>query len=63
MFITHLLGHLLMNTIKIKNSRVITCTITDEQYKYLLKLALLHDYNLSAGLRYLINKNMKEEEK
>ena len=52
-----------MNYVKINNSRVITCTINEEQYKYLLKLSCQHDYNLSAGLRYLINKNMKEEEK
>ena len=52
-----------MNSVRLKNSRVITCTITEEQYKYLLKLSCEHDYNLSAGLRYLINKNMKVEEK
>lgn len=63
MLIIHLLGYLVMNYVKIKNSRVISCTISDEQYKYLLKLACQHEYNLSGGLRYLINKEMKEKEK
>lgn len=42
-------------------SRVISCTISDDQFKFLLKLSLKHDYNLSCALRYLINKEMEKE--
>lgn len=52
-----------MRTKQFIYSRVISCTITDEQFKFLLRLSLKHDYNLSCALRYLINREMEREGK